>query len=152
MSDYRAPVPKTVQGRTPIQPKALQALIASDHPVLVDVLPAPIRPPDARPDRPWLPMPHRDIRGSLWLPDVGRGALSPSVDAWFRHRLDVATGGDHARQVVFYCLSSCWMSWNATKRAAAYGYTHAQWLEQGADGWEAAGLPVAVAVPEAPPP
>lgn len=152
MSDYRAPVPATVQGGTPVHPAALQALIASGHPVLVDVLPAPIRPPDARPDRPWLPVPHRDIPGSLWLPDVGRGALSPTLDSWFRRRLDAATGGDSARPVVFYCLSSCWMSWNATKRAASYGYTHALWLEEGADGWEAVGLPVSNAVPETPKP
>jgi hypothetical protein len=40
------------------------------------------------------------------------------------------------------------MSWNATKRALAWGYTGAQWYRDGTDGWEAAGLPLT----EAPPP
>jgi len=148
--DYRAPVPTTITGGTRVDPRALAALIPDEHPVLIDVLPAPTRPPGLPPGHPWLPIPHRNIPGSLWLPDVGRGAISPGLDSWFRARLAGATANQRGRPVVFYCLSRCWMSWNAAKRAISYGYTRVFWLEAGADGWQAAGYPVAQATAEKP--
>jgi len=101
-----------------------------------------------RPDQPWLPVQHRDIPGSLWLPDVGRGALSASVENWFRNRLAQSTAQDKRRRIVFYCLSRCWMGWNAAKRAAQYGYRRVYWYPDGSDGWEKAGLDLADAKPE----
>ena len=53
------------------------------------------------------------------------------------------------RPVVFYCLADCWMSWNATKRAARWGYTQLYWYRDGTDGWEAAALPTEEATPAA---
>jgi PQQ-dependent catabolism-associated CXXCW motif protein len=50
-------------------------------------------------------------------------------------------------QVVFYCLADCWMSWNAAKRAAAWGYTRVYWYRDGTDGWAAAKLPLVEAQP-----
>jgi PQQ-dependent catabolism-associated CXXCW motif protein len=44
--------------------------------------------------------------------------------------------------IVIYCLADCWMSWNAVKRAASYGYTKLYWYRDGTDGWSDAGLPV----------
>ena len=152
LDKYRDPVPATIHGGKVIHIKPLADLIAGTHPVLIDVLPAPIRPPGENPDRPWLPLPHKDIPGSLWLPDVGRGALSPVLDTWFREKLAVATSGNRSVPVVFYCLSQCWMSWNATKRAISYGYKNAIWFPEGADGWEKAGGPVQTAQPESAPP
>jgi PQQ-dependent catabolism-associated CXXCW motif protein len=149
---YRAPVPATIAGGTLIDPKALAALIPAEHPVLIDVLPAPTRPPGLPAGHPWLPVPHQDIPGSLWLPDVGRGAISPALETWFHARLATATANHQGKPVVFYCLSQCWMSWNAAKRAISYGYTRVFWLEAGADGWTAAGYPLAVARPEVPSP
>jgi len=49
--------------------------------------------------------------------------------------------------VVFYCFADCWMGWNATKRAASWGFTRLYWYRDGIDGWEAAKLPVAEAEP-----
>ena len=95
-------------------------------------------------------MPRYDIPGSLWLPDVGRGALSPELERSFRDHLEAATKGRRDTPVVFYCLADCWMSWNATKRAAEWGYTHLYWYRDGIDAWEAAKLPVAKADPAAP--
>ena len=152
LDHYRDPVPGTIHGGRVIHVRALADLMAGTHPVLIDVLPAPVRPPGESPDRPWLPLPHKDIPGSLWLPDVGRGALSPVLDTWFRERLAVATSGNRSVPVVFYCLSQCWMSWNATKRAISYGYKNAIWFPEGADGWEKAGGPVQTAQPEPSPP
>jgi PQQ-dependent catabolism-associated CXXCW motif protein len=147
MDDYRAPVPDTVAGGSVIGTDALKAAIDNGGVVLVDVLPAPRRPDGMRPDVPWMPLPRRDIPGSLWLPGVGRGAIEPATEKWFRAELERATGGDKTRPIVFYCLENCWMSWNATKRAASFGYTSVAWYPDGTDGWAAAGLPLAETAP-----
>jgi PQQ-dependent catabolism-associated CXXCW motif protein len=139
LDHYKAPVPDTVQGGSVVHLAALPALMAAVHPVLIDVLPAPTPPAEERPGLPRMPLPHNDIPGSLWLPEVGRGVLSPQTESWFRTQLRQATGGNFDKPVVFYCLSSCWMSWNATRRAISYGYTHAIWFPEGADGWASAG-------------
>lgn len=151
MDAYRAPVPDSVHGGRVMHTEALKAMLAAGGAVLIDVLPAPRRPEGMRPDAPWLPVPHRDLPGSVWLPDVGRGTLSPELDAWFRGELSRLTGGDKGRPVVLYCLADCWMSWNAAKRAAGYGYTNVVWYPDGVDGWQAAGLPLAQVSPEAMP-
>ncbi len=39
------------------------------------------------------------------------------------------------------------MSWNAAKRAAAFGYRAVHWYPDGADGWQAAGLPTEILQP-----
>ena len=149
--DYRAPVPDTVAGGRVIHTKALKALLGKGEALPIDVLPAPRRPEGMRPDQPWMPVPRRDIPGSLWLPDVGRGTLAPAVEQWFQDRLVQATQGNKAHPLVFYCLSRCWMSWNAAKRAAQQGYSRVYWYPDGSDGWEKAGQPLAEARPEPPP-
>lgn len=147
LDDYRAPVPATIAGGHVVHTRALQALRARGGVVLIDVLPAPRRPQGMRPNQPWMPVPRRDIPGSLWLPDVGRGALSPMLDTWFRESLARATVEDGKRPIVFYCLSRCWMSWNAAKRAIGYGYRRVYWYPDGSDGWAKAGLPLAEVQP-----
>jgi PQQ-dependent catabolism-associated CXXCW motif protein len=151
LDDYRAPVPDTVAGGRVVHTDELKNMIARGGVILIDVLPAPRRPEGMRPGTPWLPLPRLDIPGSLWLPDVGRGAIDSQLDRWFRDRLAEATRGDPNRTLVFYCLDQCWMSWNATKRASSYGYPNVVWFPEGSDGWGAAGLPLAEAHPEAPP-
>ena len=148
MDDYNAPVPDAVPGGQVITTPALQALVAAHEAVLVDVLPAPRRPPDMRPGVPWLPQPRRDIPGSLWLPEVGRGAIPPDLEAWMQRTLERVTGGDHGRALVFYCRPDCWMSWNAAKRASALGWRRVLWYPDGAEGWANAGLPLVVVEPE----
>ncbi|HKW52893.1 MAG TPA: PQQ-dependent catabolism-associated CXXCW motif protein [Stellaceae bacterium] len=146
-TDYRAPVPATVAGGKAIATAEAERLWRDKQAMFVDVLPAPRRPEGLQPDALWKPLPRRDIPGSLWLPDVGRGALSDALDAYFRAGLARATGGDKRAPVVFYCLADCWMSWNATKRAASYGYTRLYWYRDGTTGWEAASLPTEEATP-----
>ena len=136
---YRAPVPDSVPGATVLDTDAVRSLIDAGQAVLIDVLPAPRRPDGMRSEMPWLPARHRTVPGSLWWPEVGRGALAPDLEQRFRARLaQVATPG---RVVVFLCLSDCWMSWNAARRAASYG-VQAGWYPDGADGWARAGLPL----------
>ena len=146
MDDYRAPVPATVRGAAVLHIAAMRDLVARGEAVLIDVLPAPRRPEGIRAETPWLPKPHRSLPGSLWWPDVGRGGLPPSVEARFRQRLQ-EIAGNPPRLAVFFCLADCWMSWNAAKRAAAFGF-RAAWFPDGTDGWEAAGLPLEAVEPE----
>ena len=145
LDHYREPVPDTLHGARVVSAAELAALIQAEQPVLIDVLPAPAAPADARPGLPRMPVPHRDIPGSHWLADTGRGALAPSMEAWFRARLRQISGARLDSTLVFYCLSQCWMSWNAARRAVSYGYTKVVWFPGGADGWEASGHALAPA-------
>ena len=147
MDHYRGDVPDTLTGARVVLTSELARLIAAGHPVLIDVLPAPAPPPDARAGLPRMPLPHRDIAGSVWLADVGRGALAPAMEAGFRARLAELTGGHQSAPIVFYCLKQCWMSWNAAKRAVRLGYTGVLWYPDGIDGWQQAGLPTTVNKP-----
>ena len=125
----------------------MRVIVADRSAVLIDVLPAPRRPDQMRSGSPWMPQPHLSLPGSLWWPDIGRGELPDGVDAALEQRLRGLVAGDPARLLVFFCLNDCWMSWNATRRAAAAGF-HAAWFPEGADGWAAAGLPLAAAAPD----
>ena len=145
LDEYRSPVPDTVPGAAVLHTDAIRGLVARGGAVLIDVLPAPRRPDGMRPNMPWLPPRHRSLPGSLWWPDVGRGDLRPEVEARFKARLMEVVGS--GRTVVFFCLSDCWMSWNAARRAAAYG-ARAAWYPEGADGWDIAGLPLQEVAPE----
>jgi PQQ-dependent catabolism-associated CXXCW motif protein len=147
MDDYRAPSPATVAGGVMLDTDAAHQLWESRAAVWIDVLPAPRRPENLPPSALWMPLPHRDIPGSLWLPDIGRGALSPDVEGYFRDHLATATKLRKDAAVVFYCLADCWMSWNAAKRAASWGYTQIYWYRDGTDGWDAAKLPMQNAEP-----
>jgi PQQ-dependent catabolism-associated CXXCW motif protein len=146
-NDYRAPTPLTVPGGRTIDTQEARALFERRGAVWMDVLPAARRPEGLAPGALWRPSPRLGIPGSLWLPEAGRGALSPAVEAWFRDTLAGATGGDLGRPVVFYCLADCWRSWNAAKRAAGWGHREVLWYRDGTDGWEAAGLPTEVLHP-----
>ena len=90
MDDYRAPTPQTVVGGTVLDTDAAHKLWESAAAVWIDVLPAPRRPANLPPSTLWMPLPHRDIPGSIWLPDIGRGALSAELDGYFRHHLEAA--------------------------------------------------------------
>jgi len=147
LDDYRGAVPGTVAGATVVHAKQIQELQEQGDVVLIDVLAAPRRPTGTRPDTPWLPTPHSVLPGSLWWPDIGRGAISPELDSRLRQRLAAITAAHPGSLVVFYCKANCWLSWNAAKRAAQYGIK-AGWFPEGVDGWKAAGLPMQDATPE----
>ncbi len=142
LGNYRAPVPDAAAGAVTVTTRQLAAMVETGKPVLIDVLPTHRKPEGMRPGAPWLPIARHDIPGSVWLPEVGSGKLSDSVDLYFRKNLAKATDGNRGRALVIYCLPKCWMSWNAAKRAAAYGYTSVYWYPDGTDGWEAEGLPL----------
>lgn len=147
MDDYRAPVPDTVPGAFVLHIPEMQTLMDRHEAVLIDVLPAPRRPPSMRPGALWLPVPHPSLPGSLWWPDTGRGAIPDGMITRIRQRLTELTQGNPVKTVVFFCLADCWMSWNAARRAGELGF-HAAWFPEGVDGWQAAGLPTQNVLPE----
>jgi PQQ-dependent catabolism-associated CXXCW motif protein len=147
LDNYRAATPATLRGGTVLKTAALQALWHGDGVILVDVLPQQKRPDNLPATTLWIAKPRYDIPGSVWLPDVGRGALSPAVEAYFKENLARLTAGDRDRGLIFYCLRDCWMSWNAAKRAISYGYRRVYWYPDGTDGWSAAALPTAEVTP-----
>lgn len=145
MEDYRARTPATVPGGIMLDTMGARKLWDQGGAIWIDVLAAPRRPENLPASAVWLPVQRRDIPGSVWLPDVGRGELNPQLEVYFRTNLERATNGRRDAPIVFYCLADCWMSWNATKRAASWGYTHVYWYRDGTDGWTAANLPLAPA-------
>lgn len=146
MDRFRAPVPDAVAGAKTISTEQARHLLEGGA-VFVDVLRAARRPQGLPENTLWLPKKRLNIPGTLWLPDVGFGALSDELHAYFRTNLERSTGGNQDRIVVIYCLADCWMSWNAAKRAASYGYTAVHWYPEGTDGWGAAGYPLVESLP-----
>lgn len=143
LTRYRSPTPASVAGAQTIDTAALQRLLAEPQPpLLIDVY-----------RRTWLngqfvgDEAHENIPGSLWLANAGEGAGEARWLDYFAHHLQQASGGDHTRALVIYCKSDCWLSWNASKRAAALGYTHLYWYRDGIDAWRQAGRPVQTATP-----
>jgi quinoprotein dehydrogenase-associated probable ABC transporter substrate-binding protein/PQQ-dependent catabolism-associated CXXCW motif protein len=146
-ADYRSPVPASLAGARVVTTAEVQALAADRRARLIDVLPAPREPANRPAGSLWRPAPRGNIPGSVWLPNVGYGELSAEFETWFRDNLARLAGGDRSRPMIFYCQANCWMSWNAAKRALAYGYANVLWYPEGTDGWRAAGLPLVAAAP-----
>jgi PQQ-dependent catabolism-associated CXXCW motif protein len=141
MEEYRAPVPATLRGARVVSTEEAAELWRSRGAAFVDVLPKP-RKPELPEGTVWRDPVHLDIPGSIWLPDVGFGALSQEMETWYSSNLAELTGGDKAQPLVIYCKADCWMSWNAGKRAIEWGYSGVIWYPAGTDGWQAAGLPL----------
>jgi len=135
ISRYRSPVPESVPGGTRIDADELKRLVDKDKALLIDAAPAEGAGPDPASGTWRLSKPRDDIPGSHWLPDVGRGRLSPGMERYFARNLARLTGGDKSRPIIIYCLSDCWMGWNAAKRAAGEGYRAVYWYPEGTDGW-----------------
>jgi len=149
MGPLHGEVPETLLGARAIDTKALEELLAQARPVLIDAASVPHRPENLPPTALWVPA-HQNIPGSVWFPGIGEGKLDASSEAYYREQLTALTGKDPNRQIVFYCHPQCWASWNAAKRALAWGYRHIGWYRDGAEGWQDAGHPLVTAKPEGP--
>ncbi len=147
IAEFLAPVPATAPGAATVTTQEVQALRDRGDSILIDVLPAPPRPAGLGSTDLWLPPPHRNIPGSVWLPNVGYGRLSDALSDYLRRTLQKLTGGDLHRPLVIYCRADCWMSWNLAKRLAADGYRRVYWYPEGTNGWEAIGLPLEASRP-----
>jgi PQQ-dependent catabolism-associated CXXCW motif protein len=147
-----SPVPATIAGGKVINnARQVQSLLKHPDIVIVDVSSAPRRPDNLASGAPWLPVPHQAIPGSLWIPGVGLGEISPAVGDFFRKQLTAATDNDVSRPLLIYCHQTCWLSWNAAKRAISYGYRNVYWYRDGIEGWKAAHFPTAVIEPRVAP-
>lgn len=153
IAQYRAPTPSTVPGGTTISLAELEALVPNGA-LLLDVMPSEGAGPDPTTGIWHTPKPRDHMRGSTWLPDVGKGTLSPAIATYFSSQLSKLTAGNFAQPVIIYCQADCWMSWNAVKRAASYGYTALYWYPDGTDGMRDFDIPLvrATAVPLLPAP
>jgi PQQ-dependent catabolism-associated CXXCW motif protein len=147
MDDYRAPVPATLQGAKVISTAEAEVLWTQKAALFLDTMPRLPKPKDLPAGTIWRDKPRHNIPGSIWLANVGYGALTPEMETYFRDGLKSNTGGDLSRKIVFYCMTDCWMSWNAAKRALSWGYSNVLWYPAGADGWKADGLPLSEAKP-----
>ncbi|HMK89996.1 MAG TPA: PQQ-dependent catabolism-associated CXXCW motif protein [Methylocystis sp.] len=148
MDDYLAPTPPTLQGAKVLTTQQAIELWKTKTAVFVDALIRPPKPANLPGNVVWRDPPRKDIPGSVWLANVGFGALAPSVQKYFEDGLARATGGDRTKTLVFYCRKNCWMSWNAAKRAISLGYSSVSWYPDGTDGWEAAKQPLEPREPE----
>ncbi len=137
--DYRKPVPTTLKGATVLSSAAAMKLWSEKAAVFIDVYPHAPKPANLPAGTLWRETTHQSIEDAVWLPNVGYGVLSAAHDDYFRRNLTALTKGDTAKPLVFFCLRNCWMSWNAAKRALAYGYTHVNWYPDGSDGWQEIG-------------
>lgn len=142
MDDYRAPTPATLKGAKVVDTVAAHALWKAGEAVFVDAMPRPPKPANLPPNTVWRDLPRDSVPGAVWLANVGFGSLSDQADTYFRRGLDTAAKSNPERPLVFFCLRNCWMSWNAGKRAMAYGYRNIFWFPDGTDGWAEAALPV----------
>ena len=135
MDRYRAPVPADLPGGKTLDIKAAVDLHTNESAVFIDVYPPKGLGPDPF-DGSWVTNETRDsLPNSVWLPEVGRGTLTAEAEDYFKRNLARLTNNDTSANLVFYCTSDCWQSWNASRRAMSWGYEAVHWFPLGTDGW-----------------
>jgi PQQ-dependent catabolism-associated CXXCW motif protein len=147
LGDVNSPVPATLHGATVLRAEGVAAVLKRGSAVVIDASNAPRQPEGLAPGAPWMPLPHRGIPDTLWIPGAGEGAVPPEFEEFFRSRLAQATFGKFDAPLIVYCHERCWLSWNAAKRAIGLGYRQVYWFAEGIEGWIAAGQPTAVIAP-----
>lgn len=139
---YRAPVPDTVPGGRAVDAGQV-AVLAGQGALLIDALPAPGH--KLRKDGSWItPETHVTLPGAHWLPEIGRGDLTPDIRAYLT---DALAGCAPAQPMVIFCRNDCWMSWNAVQHIAAMGFTDLAWYADGIEDWADHGHPTEPADP-----
>lgn len=147
MEEYRAPVPATLQGARIVSTEEAAALLRDKRALFIDVMPHTPRPAKLPAGTIWREKVRMNIPGSVWLPNVGYGAISKDDTDYFRAALESLNSGGKGSEILFYCMTDCWMSWNAAKRAIEWGYGSVIWYPMGADGWERDGHSLTEAKP-----
>ncbi|MEO3998341.1 PQQ-dependent catabolism-associated CXXCW motif protein [Mesorhizobium sp. CAU 1732] len=142
MGDYKARVPDTLKDVRVVDTKEAEALWREKKTLFIDVMPNTPKPANLPAGTIWKDKVRENIPGSIWLANVGYGAIPDETADYFRSSLEAGTVSDKSRPILFYCMTDCWMSWNAAKRAVEWGYSSVIWYPFGADGWESANLPL----------
>lgn len=142
---YRSPTPLGSDDAVTLTTEQLQTLLLSntERPALLNVQPIRWQQGLFVENEPFYHIP-----GSTWIPNVGMGELSEGWENYFRHHLSKVTKSRQDFPIVLYCRADCWMSWNAVKRAASWGYSTLYWYRDGVDGWREADLELIKATPE----
>jgi PQQ-dependent catabolism-associated CXXCW motif protein len=143
----RAPVPDDVPPPVRVADTQDVANLSSSGAVLLDVYAAFNSRFDELDGRWLVSKPHRSIPGAVWLPETGRGVLEPQMSDYLETNLGELTGGNPSTSIVVFCVSDCWMSWNASQRIAGLGYANVYWYPPGVDGWEEAGHDLEIVEP-----
>ena len=149
LDEYKAPVPATLAGAEVATTQEVAALWEQKAAIFFDVMPRLPKPDNLPKGTIWRDAPRKDIPGSIWLANVGYGEITKETEAYFQAGLAANTAGDKTRKILIYCMTDCWMSWNAAKRAVSWGYTSVIWYPDGADGWERAKHTLTAAIPYA---
>jgi len=125
--NYHAPTPDHVPGARVITTAELRGLLEENpRPFLVDVLSGPAHP---------------TLPGSVWLHNGGLGDFDAAEEKRFVDTVALIAGYDKGQQLVFYCSGArCWLSYNASLRAARAGFSNVYWYRGGIEAWRAAGL------------
>ena len=150
MEEYRAPVPATLEGARVVGTAEAERLWRGKGAVFLDVMPRAPKPANLPKGTIWRDKPRNGIPDSIWLVNVGYGEINAETEAYFRSGLEAQVGADKTRPILFYCMTDCWMSWNAARRAVAWGYSSVLWYPLGSDGWAKAGLPLVAEEPYKP--
>lgn len=147
IAHYRAALPDKVPGGQRLDTEEVEKVFKARRAVFIDVMPSTGAGFDPKSGKWRLTKKRKNIPGSTWLPDVGHGNLKPTLKRYFEQNLDLLSGGDKSKPLLFYCQSDCWMAWNAVKRASALGYQNLYWYPDGTDGWREWDNPVEPATP-----
>ena len=86
MGAYRSPTPATIAGATVVTTEDARRLWERKAAIFIDVLPRPPKPENLPEDVIWRVPPRYNIPDSVWLPNVGFGALAPEVESYFRSK------------------------------------------------------------------
>ncbi|WP_162914881.1 rhodanese-like domain-containing protein [Desertibaculum subflavum] len=135
--DYHQPTPLTLPGASTITTSALvKALQSPEPPALIDVLPERFG--------------HVTLPDAIWLRSAGNyfGPKDAEVTALLGEMLAKIVTSKRS-MLVFFCESpNCWLSYNASLRAAELGYSNVHWYRGGLAAWREAKLPTVKAVLE----
>lgn len=144
---YRGIVPHPPEGARRIDASRAEAMNRDPRVTFIDVTPAEGGSRNPATGEWRLAIEHRTLPRARWFPESGRGRLAPAIERWFASGI-ARHAGSTAAPVVVFCLSDCWMSWNAALRLHRAGYRDVRWFADGVDGWRERGLPMVAAVPE----
>ena len=81
----------TLTGARVIHAQELAGILSEGKAILIDAAAAPRRPETLASGAIWKPVPHNDIAGSIWMPEIGSGKLTPEEEAFYRNRLNALT-------------------------------------------------------------
>ncbi|WP_424966193.1 rhodanese-like domain-containing protein [Dinoroseobacter sp. S375] len=131
----RAPTPSDIPPPAQLVDTDSAAALIAEGALVLDVFGAAQSRFDEL-DGTWLVSKERlSLPGALWLPETGRGRLSPTMQAYLETNLAAAMDGQPDRPIVVFCIADCWMSWNAAQRISDLGYGAVYWFRLGTDGW-----------------